>query len=87
MTIQFPNESRYYDAALHAVRFWGHDGAMEAPFFVDEDALKQIQPGTDIDEAGLLSAFDLNRERIHAAAARVYDRGRQGSYDLRPADF
>jgi hypothetical protein len=49
--------------------------------------LKQIQPGTGSDEAGLLNAFDLNREKIHAAAVRVYDRGRQGSYDLRPADF
>ena len=87
MTIQFPNDSRYYDATLHAVRFWGHDGAMEEPFFVDEDALKQLQPGTDIDEAGLLNAFDLNRERIHATTARVYDRGRKGSYDLRPTDF
>ncbi|TAJ39110.1 MAG: DUF1488 domain-containing protein [Reyranella sp.] len=71
MTIQFPNESRYYDAALHAVRFPGHDGAMDAPFFVDEDALKQIQPGTGSDEAGLLDAFDLSREKIHTAAARV----------------
>ena len=87
MALYFPNESRYYDAALHAVRFWGHDGAMEAPFFVDEDALKQIQPGTGVDEAGLLSAFDRNRERIYAIAAKVYDRGRKGSYDLRPADF
>ena len=87
MTIQFPNQSRYYDAALHAVGFWGHDGAMEAPFFVDEDALKQIQPGTGVDEASLLGAFDWNRERIHAAATKMYERGRKGSYDLRPADF
>jgi hypothetical protein len=87
MSLYFPNESRYYDAALHAVRFWGHDGAMEASFFMDEEALKQIQPGTGVDEAGLLSAFDLNRERIHAIAAKVYGRGRKGSYDLRPADF
>ena len=71
MTIQFPNKSRYYDAALHAVRFWGHDGATEAPLFVDEDALKHIQPGTGIDEAGLLDAFDQSRERIHATAARL----------------
>ncbi|MDP2334010.1 MAG: DUF1488 family protein [Reyranella sp.] len=35
MSLYFPNESRYYDAALHAVRFWGRDGAMEASFFVD----------------------------------------------------
>ncbi len=87
MTIQFPNQSRYYDAALHAVGFWGHDGAMEAPFFVDGDALKQIQPGTGVDEASLLNAFDLNLERIHAAATKMYHRGRKGSYDLRPSDF
>ncbi|MDP2334011.1 MAG: DUF1488 family protein [Reyranella sp.] len=49
--------------------------------------MKQIQPGTGVDEAGLLSAFDLNRERIHAIAAKVYGRGRKGSYDLRPAGF
>ncbi|MDP3159259.1 MAG: DUF1488 domain-containing protein [Reyranella sp.] len=87
MTIQFPNQSRYYDASLHAVGFWGHDGAMEAPFFVDEDALKQIQPGTGVDEASLLNAFDLNRDQIHVAAAKMYDRGRKGSYDLGPTDF
>ena len=87
MPLYFPNESRYYDAALHAVRFWGHDGAMEASFFVGEDALKQIEPGTDADEAGFLGTFDLNRKRIYATAAKVYGRGRKGSYDLRPADF
>ena len=87
MTIQFPNQSRYYDAALHAVGFWGHDGAMEAPFFVDEEALKQIQPGTGVDEASLLNAFDLNRDRINVAAAKMYGRGRKGSYDLGPSDF
>jgi len=87
MSLYFPNESRYYDAALQAVRFWGHDGAMQASFFVGEEALKQIEPGTNTDEAGFLGAFDLNRERIHAIATKVYDRGRRGSYDLRPADF
>ena len=28
----FPNESRDYDEAMRAVRFWGHDGALEASF-------------------------------------------------------
>jgi hypothetical protein len=60
---------------------------MEAPFFVDERALKQIQPDMPSDEAGLLKAFDLHRERIYATAARVYERGRKGSYDLLPEDF
>jgi hypothetical protein len=60
---------------------------MEASFFVTEDALKQIQPDMRFDEAGLLSAFDLHRQLIYATAAKVYGRGRKGSYDLLPNDF
>ena len=87
MSLGFPNESRFYDGAVHAVRFSGYDGAMEAPFFVGERALKQIQPDMLADEPGLLKAFDLNRDRIYAAATKVYGRGRKGSYDLLPEDF
>ena len=87
MALSFPNESRFYDEPMHAVRFWGHDGAMEAAFFVDEDTLKKLQPGMAAGEAGLLGAFDENRDRILAAAIKVYGRGRKGSYDLRPSDF
>jgi Protein of unknown function (DUF1488) len=87
MTLNFPNQSRSYDATLRAVRFWGHDGAMEASFFVNEDALKRIQPGLRSDEAGLLGAFDSHRDLIHTVAAKVYRRGRKGSYELVPADF
>jgi hypothetical protein len=87
MALNFPNQSRFYDATRRAVRFWGHDSAMEAVFFVTEDALKRVQPGIQFDEAGLLNAFDANRDLIHAAAARVYARGRKGSYDLVSADF
>jgi Protein of unknown function (DUF1488) len=43
--IDFPNLSRSYDFTRHAVRFWGYDSAIEASFFIDEDALTQIQPG------------------------------------------
>ena len=85
--LNFPNRSRSYDATRHAVRFWGYDSAMEASFFVSEDALKQIQPDMRFDEAGLLGAFDLNRELIYAIAAKVYGRRRKGSYDLIAADF
>ncbi|MGZ5845191.1 MAG: hypothetical protein ACXWJL_09335 [Xanthobacteraceae bacterium] len=38
------------------------------------------------DEPGLLGAFDANH-LIHAAAAKVYARGRRGSYHLVSADF
>ena len=55
-------------------------------FFVTEEALKQVQPGMQFDEHGLLRAFDANRDLIHAAAAKVYARGRRGSYHLISAD-
>ena len=88
MVLSFPNQSRFYDATRRAVRFWGHDSAMEAVFFVTEDAFKRVQPGMRFDEAGLLSAFDANRDLIYAAAAKVYARrGRRGSYDLVGTDF
>jgi hypothetical protein len=87
MTLSFPNQSRSYDARRRAVRFWGHDSAMEASFFVTEDALKRVQPSMQLDEAGLLGAFDANRELIYATAARVYMCGHKGSYDLVSADF
>ena len=87
MTLSFPNQSRSFDATRRAVRFWGHDSAMEASFYVSGDALKRIHPGMQFDEAGLLGAFDANRELIYAAATKVYKRGHKGSYDLIEADF
>jgi hypothetical protein len=87
MTLNFPNRSRSYDATLRAVRFWGHKGAMEASFYVNEDALKRIQPGLQSDEAGILRAFDLHLDLRHMTAVKVYRRGHRGSYELSPADF
>ena len=85
--IEFPNHSRSYDRTRHAVRFWGHDSAIEASFFINEDALKRIQPNAGRDESSFLSAFDSNRDLICAAAAKMYVRGSRGSYDLVAADF
>ena len=87
MTLSFPNSSRSYDATRRAVRFWGYDNAMEASFFVTEDALKRVQPGMAFDQNGALPAFDVNRPLIYAAAAKVYARGHKGSYDLVSSDF
>jgi Protein of unknown function (DUF1488) len=86
MAINFPNQSRSYDATRQAVRFWGHDRSMESSFFVTADALRQMQPDLRFDAIDLLQAFDVNRERIYAIAARVYARGRRGSYELKAAD-
>ena len=56
--IAFPNHSRSYDQTRRAVRFWGHDSALEATFFVDEGALRRIQPDAYPDESGFLNAFE-----------------------------
>jgi hypothetical protein len=77
-TLNFPNQSCVFDATRRAVRFWGHDNTMEATFYVTEDALKHVQSEMRSDEAGLLHAFDSNRDAIHEAAIRVYGRGPQG---------
>jgi hypothetical protein len=86
LAISFPNESRSYDATRRAVHFWGYDRSMENSFYVTAEALLRIQPNMQADIAGLLCAFDINRERIYAIAAKVYARGRRGSYDLNVAD-
>ncbi|KMJ95141.1 DUF1488 family protein [Bradyrhizobium japonicum] len=85
--IEFPNHSRSYDRTRRAVRFWGHDSAIEASFFINENALKRIQPDIGCDEPGFLRAFDSNRDLICAAAAKMYVRGSRGSYDLVAANF
>jgi Protein of unknown function (DUF1488) len=87
MAISFPNQSRSYDSTRRAVRFWGYDRALEASFFIDQEALKRIQADMRFDENGLLRAFDLNREQIFATAAKVYARRHKGSYDLTVTDF
>lgn len=87
VVIDFPNHSRSYDQTRRAVRFWGHDAAIEASFFIDEGALRRIQPDAQPDALGLLNAFDSNRDLICAAAARIYVRGTRGSYNLVAANF
>ena len=85
--LTFPNRSRAFDATRRAVRFWGHDSAMEVSFFVTEDALRHVLPDMPGNEAGFLAAFDCHRERVLAAAVKVYVRGHKGSYDIVATDF
>jgi hypothetical protein len=85
--LNFPNRSRIFDPTRRAVRFWGHDSAMEWSFFVTEDALKRLQPDMDYNEPSLLLAFDTHRAAIYAAAMKAYKRQRKGSYELVVADF
>jgi hypothetical protein len=85
--LNFPNRSRVFDPTRRAVRFWGHDSAMEWSFFVSEDALSRLQPAMTRDEVGLLLAFDNNRAAIYTAATKAFNRERKGSYELAATDF
>jgi hypothetical protein len=49
----------------------GHDASFEVPFFIEADALSWMHPATTAAESGLLSAFDLNRDRIGSARPQV----------------
>ena len=82
MTLNFTNQSRSYDATRHAVRFWGYDGALEVSFFVTDDALRRLEPGAPVDETSLLAVFEAHHDHVLRAAARVYARGRKGSYEI-----
>lgn len=87
MDLIFPNDSRSYDVTRNAVRFWGYVSSIECSFFVTVEALKQIHPNPMQDKASFLDAFDAHRELIYKTAAKVFVRGRKGSYELVPADF
>jgi len=87
VTLNFPNPSRSYDGRRRCVRFWGHDGAFEISFCVEQGALALMNPDARLDEAGFLKAFDRYRDRILEVAARVYSRRRGDSYTLLTSDF
>ena len=84
--LNFPNQSRVFDPTRRAVRFWGHDSAMEWSFFVTEEALKRLQPNMGHSERASFPPL-INRNAIYAAAMRAYKRERKGSYELGVGDF
>ncbi len=79
MSLEFPNQSRSFEATKNRVRFWGYDSAIEITFFMEGDALMKLCPEADSAETGLLDAFDNALERIHQTARKVYQRGRERS--------
>jgi hypothetical protein len=87
MAINFPNQSRSYDARHHCVRFWGHDDSREVSFFVEEDALTQIDRTTPQNEDGFLVAFDDNRDRIVMVARKAYSQRAMAFHTLAASDF
>ena len=55
LAVNFPNQSRSYDATRQAVQFWGYDRSMESSFFLTVAALTQIQPNLQPDVAGFFA--------------------------------
>jgi len=87
MTIEFPNQSRSYDANHHQIRFWGHDASREVTFLVQAEALHQGGARITAGEEALLQAFDANRDRIESAARKAYSRRGPGFYVLGVSDL
>lgn len=84
--LEFPNRSRSFDEARKAVRFIGHDGMFEVPFFIEAAAL--TQPGqTEPSETDCLAAFDAARGSILDVAREAYSHQRRTRYVLTVADF
>ncbi len=87
MTLNFPNESRSYDARKNLVRFWGYDSALEISFFIEVGALYKLHPQTRNVEEAYLEAFDAARDQIYETARKIYSRARKDAYLLAAADF
>jgi len=87
MAIDFPNQSRSYDARHRCVRFWGHDSAREVSFLIEEDALTRMDQTAPRTEDEFLGAFDANRDRIFNAARKAYSPRGSGFFALAASDF
>ena len=87
MTLQFPNVSRSFDTTRGCVRFSGYDHTREVAFFIEADALRQVDGGMLTSADSLLSAFDRHRDRICTAATKAYGKRNEGSYTLAARDF
>ena len=91
MDLIFPNPSRSYDASRAEIRFWAYDRTMEVVFSINSAALLRIDSKSGTDEAGLLETFDINRDRIHRLANKVYSHRHFGprvySFTLTASDF
>lgn len=87
MALHFPNVSRAYDAEHRRIQFWGHDNALEVPFFLDENAIFRLNPRTKNAEDSMLGTFDEAVDKIHQVAGRLYASGKRSFYVLAADDF
>jgi len=87
MSLSFPNPSRNYDSNKRCIRFKGYDTVFEVAFELGADAMRRLSPAVGNDEASLLVAFDLHRERIERVAARSYSGRHREVVTLSGANF
>ncbi len=87
MALMFPNPSRSYDSKRDVIRFVGHDGMFEIPFFVDVAALPKLPKQKVSSDQAYLSAFDAARSTIQSVAREAYSNSRKASYFLTVSDF
>lgn len=90
MALNFPNPSRSFDESRKGVRFVGHDGVFEVPFFIEADALVKASKAArplDASQDDCLSAFDRLRPAIHDVAREIHGNRRRSSYTLNASDF
>ena len=87
MTLQFPNVSRSFDTTRGCVRFSGYDHTREVAFFIEADAVRQVDGGMLPSAESVLAAFDRHRDRICVAAGKAYGKRSEGSYTLTAKDF
>ena len=80
--LSFPNESRNYETGGDRIKFWGNDGIVDVPFFLETNILFRLYPRTGNTEAAILAAFDAGRTRIQQMASKAYSRTRRTFYIL-----
>ena len=78
--LNFANPSRIFNPTRRAVRFWGHDSAMQWSFFVTEGALKRLQPNVERSEASCCSALILIEPLYTPRAKRLLRARRCGLF-------
>jgi hypothetical protein len=78
MALEYPNSSRSFDESKSRINFWGYDRTIEVSYFIGADVLKLFKKDVATQEDDLLRVFDANIDRIHQAAAKVYERSTKG---------
>ena len=82
--LSFPNPSRNFDATKNR-----YLQSFEISFYVDAAILMKLQPGSENNKEGILSAFDAFAEKIRTIADAEYlrSKSRASSYNLPVSAF